>query len=603
MWLGMSPANDAGEASRGVSWVKRLGFRPLHYALILLIHEHFIRSGSAAGSDDWRTLSYPWADALRRSILQYHEFPWWNPWSLSGQPLFADPQTAVFMPETLLTAIFGTVVGLKIAIVLYFVVGYEGTRFLCRELFGRSAFVDGVSLIPALVAPLALHFNAGHLVFVAFYFFPWLLGLAITWEQSTARSLAFGFVIGCLSLSYIHYTIIIAGTLIGLLVAFRLLFGKRSPGTWVRAALVVTTALGMSFGRLCLMVGIVAKFPRGETVHYPIAYSFVGVLGTLVQPFQDRTIDVRVAGLHWWELGSYVGLCVLVLAYEGFRRDVRSFRPLYAAAVVCLVLAWNNRDRWFPSYWLHFMPPWSYMLVITRWRLFGCYFLLVGAVHGLVGLHDRGRQGLATILAIFVIADLGYAIAHGYHGTFSTEAPPFVDAADPPQTVLDSDADTWVTERANQVSMGAESTLLGYGSHPPARTHLGGPNYAGEFHGNSPVTVVSWTPNRIVLRGTAGDDVTLNINPSNYWLMNGHQLFPTYRPFEPNEPFSVIAPPSGTMELLPRPPHWQAYFLMQAGFAIIAVALWVSLRRTGRGRSPGAGSELHARCASGTVSA
>jgi hypothetical protein len=577
----MSAAADLVRAKPGAfgRFFGQLGFRPLHYALLLLLHEHFIRSGTTAGDGDWRTNAYPWADALRVSILKYHEFPWWNPWSLAGQPLFADPQTAVFMPDTLLVLLFGTVVGLKVVVALYFVVGYEGSRFLCRELFGRSAFVDGVSVIPALVTPLALHFNEGHLVFVTFYLFPWLLALALTWERSVKRSLAFGFVIGCLFLSYVHYTIIIAGTILGPLVLFRLARGARAPGTWAKAALVGCTALGMSLGRLCVMLAIITRFPRHETLHYPIAFSLGGVVETLVRPFQDRTIATTVAGLRWWELGCYVGVCGLFLAYEGLRRDERRMRPLYVAAVLCLVLAWNNRDPWYPSYWLHFVPPWANMLVITRWRLFACYFLLLGVVHGLSGLRDDGKRRLAVGLAIFVVADLGFAVAYAYDGMFHTEAPPVADATDPPQTAMDLQSDSWATQRANRVSLGAQCTLIGYGTHYPARKHLGEPSYAGEFYGASPVTVVSWTPNRIVLQGTPGDTVTLNVNPSSYWVMNGTRLFPSYRPFETEEPFTVVVPPGGTMEFLPRPPRWQIFFLAQAGFAIAAILLFMWLSR------------------------
>src|ERR1019366_3649616 len=108
-----------------IGLVGRSRWRLIHYAVLLLIHEYFIASGRHSGDRDWRYIFYPWADALRLSILKYHEFPWWNPWSLSGQPLFADPQTAVFMPDTVIIALFGAVVGLKILIVFYFFVGYE----------------------------------------------------------------------------------------------------------------------------------------------------------------------------------------------------------------------------------------------------------------------------------------------------------------------------------------------------------------------------------------------------------------------------------------------------------------------------------------------
>jgi hypothetical protein len=568
------------DAAIGV--VARSRWRLVHYAVLLLVHESFFTSGTHAGDRDWRLIFYPWADALRLSLLRYHEFPWWNPWSLSGQPLFADPQTAVLMPDTLCIAVFGAVVGLKVVIVLYFFVGYEGSRFLCRELFGPSRFVESISIIPALIAPLAMHFSVGHVVFVTFFFFPWLLALALTWQNSAGRAVAFGFVIGCILLSYIHYVVIIAGTLVIPIVLLGFWRGAAKLETWAKAALVGCMALGMSFARLCLTLDVVRAFPRTETLHYPLSYSLGGVFGTLVDPLQDRNNEIQVAGLGWWELGCYVGVCALFLAYEGFRRNERKFWPLYGAAVLCLVLAWDNRDPWFPSYWLHFVGPYQYMLVITRWRLFGCFFLLLGAVHGLVGLRMRGRARLAGALAVFVVIDLGFAMSYAYRGTFALNEPPFRAATGAPRTVADSEDEAWPDLRANLVSDGAECTLLGYGRHYPKRFHVGSPGYVGDFFGKAPVSVETWTPDRIVLRGTPGDTVTLNVNPSNYWLMNGERLFPTVRPFEIDLPFTVKVPSGGRMELVPRPPHWQGLFLAQGAFAVAAVALFLGITRSTR---------------------
>src|SRR5580658_4865348 len=102
--------------SRLSASLARVGWRPWHYAALLLIHIDFFRFASKAGSkNDWVWYAYPWADTLRYSILRYHQFPWWNPWSMAGQPFFAEPLTAVLMPDTLFILAFGSVAGLKLA--------------------------------------------------------------------------------------------------------------------------------------------------------------------------------------------------------------------------------------------------------------------------------------------------------------------------------------------------------------------------------------------------------------------------------------------------------------------------------------------------------
>ncbi|MGH7272044.1 MAG: hypothetical protein ACREJ3_16565, partial [Polyangiaceae bacterium] len=116
--------------------------------------------------------------------------------------------------------------------------------------------------------------------------------------------------------------------------------------------------------------------------------------------------------------------------------------------------------------------------------------------------------------------------------------------------------------------------------HYPNRMSAADRYYAGEFVGKRPVVVESWTPDRFVLRGTPGDTVTINVNPSSYWLMNGERLFPAYRPFEIDKPFKVTVPPSGRMEFVPRPPHWRLFLAAQGAFAILAALLfWHVWRR------------------------
>lgn len=556
------------------------GWRPWHYALILVLHVELF-DATHVGLHDW-FIFYPWADALRITLMKYHQFPWWNPWSITGQPLFADPTIAVLMPETLFELAFGTVVGLKVAIVFYVLVGYEGTRFLCRDLFGRSRFVEGLAVIPILLPALALHFNEGHIVFFDFYLFPWLLAFALTWWRSCGRALAFGVVIGLYLLSHIHYVVIMALNIAAVFALVALVRRARSLDTWARAALVGCSALGIGLTRIALSLSIVKGFPR-QLIHYPLAYSFSQAITALIEPLQDRaTSSLQVGDVSALETSSYVGLAALLLAYDGLRRSRRAYLFIYVAALVCMILAWNNRDWFFPSYWLHFAFPWKPMLVITRWSLFGAYFILLGTVWGLLSLRRTGRLGLATMLALVITADLGFHVWYAYRGTFlGGEAPPFIAAEDPPQTVGEHWENAWANIRKNRVTASAQCSLLGAAPTRPARITRDNPAYRGEFYGSQPVIVESWTPNRIVLRGTPGDTVTLNVNPSNYWTMNGARLFPAARAFEVHDPFRVTVPTSGRMELLPRPPGLGVLLGLQALFAIGAAILlrWCLRRR------------------------
>jgi hypothetical protein len=218
------------------------------------------------------------------------------------------------------------------------------------------------------------------------------------------------------------------------------------------------------------------------------------------------------------------------------------------------------------------------MVIITRWRLFACYLLLLAAVQGLVTLRASGRARLATGLAVLVVFDLGFNLFWAYRGTFDRAPPPFQAAPDPPRTIRDRPADVWRDYRMNLVSMGSEFPLLGWHDHYPRRDHLGTPGYRGDFTGTRPVVVESWTPNRVVLAASPGDTLTINVNPSSYWLMNGQRLFPSYRAMEPERPFNLVVPASGRVELVSRPPHLAMLLLIQGAFALAAILLFRRFR-------------------------
>jgi hypothetical protein len=53
--------------SVGRSW------RPVHYAILLLVHIYLLSSGDRSGPYDWYRYIYPWADALRLTIVKYRQ--------------------------------------------------------------------------------------------------------------------------------------------------------------------------------------------------------------------------------------------------------------------------------------------------------------------------------------------------------------------------------------------------------------------------------------------------------------------------------------------------------------------------------------------------
>src|SRR5687768_16141335 len=82
---------------------------------VVLFCLSFLLTGDRLGPGDADYLIQT-QEAMRRSILEFHQFPWWNPWVSGGVPLFANPQFGLISLQTPLTLLFGSIIGYKLAV-------------------------------------------------------------------------------------------------------------------------------------------------------------------------------------------------------------------------------------------------------------------------------------------------------------------------------------------------------------------------------------------------------------------------------------------------------------------------------------------------------
>ena len=89
-------------------------------------------------------------EALRRTILVWGQFPWWNPWCRGGFPLAAEPQIGAVSIATPLVLLLGTTIGLRIAAVLCVLIAVEGAYRLAWLWFREPWSATAAALIYGL---------------------------------------------------------------------------------------------------------------------------------------------------------------------------------------------------------------------------------------------------------------------------------------------------------------------------------------------------------------------------------------------------------------------------------------------------------------------
>jgi hypothetical protein len=127
-----------------------------------------------AGQYDWRYF-LSWIDVGRRSVSWWHQVPLWNPYGCGGEVLLANPQSQVASPTFLLALVFGTAVGTKLGLVVYYACAFDGMYRLARDYKLTRVASALASVLFGAGGWLALHVSAGHVNFAAAALFPYLV--------------------------------------------------------------------------------------------------------------------------------------------------------------------------------------------------------------------------------------------------------------------------------------------------------------------------------------------------------------------------------------------------------------------------------------------
>jgi hypothetical protein len=142
--------------------------------LSLIFYQPILSSGSNLGIQDWDQ-NFAWTENTRVSLLEYHQFPFWNPYKCGGSVHFAYPQIPVISFQTVFALIFGTVRGIKLNILFHGAIGFVGFYFLARQY--KLSYIG--SLLSAIIFSYSgitgSFLSSGMVVFTSFAYAPYIL--------------------------------------------------------------------------------------------------------------------------------------------------------------------------------------------------------------------------------------------------------------------------------------------------------------------------------------------------------------------------------------------------------------------------------------------
>jgi hypothetical protein len=146
----------------------------------------FSRPGGL-GFFDWDQQLFYYG-AVLKSVVEYGQPPFWNPWYCGGNVLWQNPQVAFLSPVYPLTAMVSLPLAMKINIVLHYWVSFIGMHLLLTRAIGLS-FLPIVLYLATMVtlagAPV-LHLAVGHAWILPAFYLPLQLFLFLRALKSGA---------------------------------------------------------------------------------------------------------------------------------------------------------------------------------------------------------------------------------------------------------------------------------------------------------------------------------------------------------------------------------------------------------------------------------
>ncbi len=594
-------------------------------AMIACVCSPLLKNVRTLGFHDWDQMEAH-RYLIVKTIRDYHEFPFWNPYGCGGHPAWGglESGTTVVSPWLLPYLLLKLGPALRVELVGMALISAIGTWLLAGR-FTRSAGVRAfVCAVFVVNGRWALQAATGHTWHLYYAWTPWLLyffDVACSAEAEASGRRGRNVVLAGAAMAMMVYgggiyPLPHTAVLLSLYAVVLAMVTRRAFPIFVLAGVAVL-AFGFSAPKLFPILEMLGRYPRLVTSTESID---IGTLLTILTS-RDQGISSRPANVPQWgwhEYGMFIGWGGVIALVCGaiFSRGPRT-TALKWAALVALLLGFGDFHEYSPWNQLHKMPVFRSQHVPTRWEYPAV--LLFGVLAAAMAERLLKRAGRARILgevaALLAAAWVAFDIAHvslvPMQTSFGTPAPDLPDEivtfhtekTAPPALHYAAD---WAPpalpgEIANIGTIDC-STFPGLNSY--VREGLSGglgakgrgdPAYHGEAFTSTlkgTAVIERWSPNVVTVSvsgAVPGDLIVLNQNWDPGWVVNGQRAVNFH-----DAAAARIDSPSQEFVFRYRPRTWWlslVVFALTVGAVVAAIRVW---RRFPSRDSRSAGGQLPA---------
>jgi uncharacterized membrane protein YfhO len=496
----------------------------------------FLSSDNALGISDW-DYYFGYHHVLRQSIVAYHTFPLWNPYTCGGTAALADPEFPVMTVTFPLELLFGVEQGFHFAIMLSVATTALGMLVLAKIL--------RFSVWAALVAALGGAFGSvnvleiveGHQNILAAMWIPWILWSWLSAYQVTDNmKKRWAYIIACaifLALTFyaggIYLLMYVATAFIGFNIV-----AKRHRDAFTVTAVAGVLALGLAAFKLIPVFLWLSEFQ--DKMYASSNFTLTSLHKIFFGRYLHGGEDIIPnQGSGWHEYGAYIGPIIGVLALVGIAKLKKSrLVRLLIISVVIAVLISSSGPLLKPFFdQASFLPRSN----ISRYILFAVIPLSLLAGIGIDTIRRFKYRSIITHAFLLVIAiDL---MTLSYPLSQQAFVLPYNEKPVPPAPLpIAYTAFTYETRHQGvDYTRAYEAVKVGYGSmsycsvltptpairtiHDEVDKDILSVKTADEEMGTFDLKL--WNPNTVIANVTLPKDgtVVLNANYAKGWYTNG----------------------------------------------------------------------------------
>ncbi len=546
--------------------IKFCWFLAISLPIALFLNKFLFQiNGNLPGDWDYFAQLY---EAARRSILEFHQFPWWNPWVGGGVPLYANPQfglVSIHMPFILL---FGTLAGLHISIFFYFLVGFWGMYTLLKHLGSDRVVGILLSYIWIFSSFPVWHLAGGHLTFGSYFLAPWFFYFLLK-IHSDKGWLWFGLLTAFLINQSVHYITVQLFVIGGFVALYQIFVRQKGKKTDLRKlvkpyVLSVLVALPLVAHKLYYVLQYIHDYTRIPGVETGTPINVIIAALTFRGVNVIDTVHFYKGGFGWAEYASYFGIITLGLFAFLVIKDLEKPEKLklkhallLVAIAATLVVALGNFASYSPYNILKQLPIFDQMQVASRWL----GWFVFGVILFLSRLPRNGVvTGLLSISVVEVFSSSYPVINYDFGNHTPGNAADFRQVAFYNQQQFSNPASLRFLE-ATESNIGdvyGYEPIIGFGGDINE-------GYAGlskrcainrdpkcDLVLSDNASISYWSPNKVVLERTGTGNIVVNINPGSYWKINGEARFVHMKVTDLKQMY-VIEDPSQTITLTVSP--------------------------------------------------